>query len=881
MDGENYAYNEENAAQDYQQDGENYQLQEQSYDPNGSGQAYSAPVTSTTKVGSMFRSEEMALCQLFLQSEAAYACVSELGELGLVQFRDLNPDTSAFQRKFVNEVRRCDEMERKLRFLEKEIKKDEIPMMDASDSPEAPQPREMIDLEATFEKLEHELQEVNQNAEALKKNFLELTELKHILRKTQQFFEEQDQMEGPVGQHQQLISDDGTAQAQGGLQLGFVAGVILRERLPAFERMLWRACRGNVFLRQAEIEDPLEDPNAESKEVFKSVFVIFFQGEQLKSRVKKICEGFRATLYPCPDQAADRREMAVGVMQRLEDLNTVLGQTNDHRHRVLVAAAKNIKIWFVKVRKIKAIYHTLNLFNLDVTQKCLIAECWIPTADIEAIQLALRRGTERSGSTVAPILNQMQTKESPPTFFRTNKYTNAFQALINAYGVAGYREANPAVYTIITFPFLFAVMFGDAGHGCIMLAFGLYMCIKEKMLEARKIQSEVWNYFFNGRYLITIMAMFSIYTGLIYNDVFSKSLNIFGSSWQVSPDISEEGILKHYHEKMLNPGLKGHEKHAEWFGTPYPFGVDPIWQISENKIQFLNAFKMKFSIIVGVIHMTFGVMMSYNNAKYFKKPLNIMAEFIPQIIFMMCMFGYLSLLMWHKWTAYSADAEHITESERCAPSILITFINMVLFKDNEYEEVCETAYMFAGQKWIQRLLVFLALICVPWMLFVKPFMLMREHNSKASARRQNVNGSGGAGGDTEENFDTAETFILQAIHTIEYVLGSVSHTASYLRLWALSLAHAQLSEVLWMMVLKKGLTIDKWYGGVVLWVIFAFWGVCTVSILCLMEGLSAFLHTLRLHWVEFQSKFYKGDGYIFVPFSFDNILKQSEEEGLN
>lgn len=40
----------------------------------------------------------------------------------------------------------------------------------------------------------------------------------------------------------------------------FVAGVILRERIPAFERMLWRACRGNVFLRQAEIPEPLEDP---------------------------------------------------------------------------------------------------------------------------------------------------------------------------------------------------------------------------------------------------------------------------------------------------------------------------------------------------------------------------------------------------------------------------------------------------------------------------------------------------------------------------------------------------------------------------------------------------------------------------------------------
>jgi hypothetical protein len=45
--------------------------------------------------------------------------------------------------------------------------------------------------------------------------------------------------------------------------------------------------------------------------------------------------------------------MAIGVMTRIEDLNTVLGQTQDHRHRVLVAAAKNIKNWFVKVRKIK------------------------------------------------------------------------------------------------------------------------------------------------------------------------------------------------------------------------------------------------------------------------------------------------------------------------------------------------------------------------------------------------------------------------------------------------------------------------------------------------------------------------------------------------
>jgi len=824
----------------------------------GDGDQYTAmqgdapPVT--TAGGSLFRSEEMALCQLFLQSEAAYGCVSELGELGLVQFRDLNPDTNAFQRKFVNEVRRCDEMERKLRFLEKEIKKDEIPMLDTGDSPEAPQPREMIDLEATFEKLEHELREVNQNAQALKKNFLELTELKHILRKTQQFFDEQEGLEMEVGAGAQLIQDEGGA--GGGLQLGFVAGVILRERLPAFEKMLWRACRGNVFLRQAEIEDPLEDPQA-GDQVFKSVFVIFFQGEQLKSRVKKICEGFRATLYPCPDQAADRREMAVGVMQRLEDLNTVLGQTNDHRHRVLVAAAKNIKIWFVKVRKIKAIYHTLNAFNLDTSQKCLIAECWIPRLDMEAIQLALRRGTERSGSTVAPILNEMQTTEAPPTFFRTNKFTKGFQALINAYGVASYREANPAVFTIITFPFLFAIMFGDAGHGVIMFGFALYMVVKEKQLMARKSDNEIWNYFFNGRYIIFLMGIFSIYTGLIYNDVFSKSMNIFGSSWQVTE--ARSTILNH-ESLMLNPG-RNEGNRSDYHGSPYPFGVDPVWQISNNKIVFLNSFKMKISIIIGVLHMMFGVLMSLWNNKYFGKTVNIIHEFLPQLIFLTCMFGYMALLMLHKWTAFTAggfDGDVLT-TERCAPSILITFINMVLFKPNEPDSPECEAYMYMGQSGIQHLLVLVAVICVPWMLLVKP--LINKNKPKMPG----------------EEADFTEVMILQGIHTIEYVLGTVSHTASYLRLWALSLAHAQLSEVLWSMVMRIGLSTEHWSGGVLLWAIFAAWATLTVCILCLMEGLSAFLHTLRLHWVEFNSKFYAGAGYLFIPFSFEKLLKDAED----
>lgn len=125
--------------------------------------------------------------------------------------------------------------------------------------------------------------------------------------------------------------------------------------------------------------------------------------------------------------------------------------------KIINAAALNVNLWNIQLLKLKSIFHTLNMFSVDVTHKCLIAECWIPTDDIPLVKEALRKGVvrwrwssgdkepfqEQSGSHVHAVLNEMHTHRTPPTHFRTNKFTQGFQNIVDAYGIATYREVNP------------------------------------------------------------------------------------------------------------------------------------------------------------------------------------------------------------------------------------------------------------------------------------------------------------------------------------------------------------------------------------------------------------------------------------------------------
>jgi V-type H+-transporting ATPase subunit a len=192
------------------------------------------------------------------------------------------------------------------------------------------------------------------------------------------------------------------------------------------------------------------------------------------------------TLYNI-DSSQDKRSDALReVSARLEDVDSVLYNMGQTRRVELGRIAETLESWKDAVRREEEIFKTLNLLSYDQGRKTLVAEGWCPTRDIPSIQIALRKAMETAGTSVSSILSVLNTHQTPPTFHRTNKFTEGFQTIIDSYGVATYQEVNPGLFTVITFPFLFAVMFGDVGHGFLaFLAAGSMILFEKKLLNTK------------------------------------------------------------------------------------------------------------------------------------------------------------------------------------------------------------------------------------------------------------------------------------------------------------------------------------------------------------------------------------------------------------
>jgi V-type H+-transporting ATPase subunit a len=168
--------------------------------------------------------------------------------------------------------------------------------------------------------------------------------------------------------------------------------VIPRYRVAIFERILFRALRGNLLLNVSEITEPVKDPKSDTP-VYKNVFIVFAHGKELIAKISKICNSMGASIYPVDANNDVRRENSLQVMSRLEDLTHVLTNTKSLRENELKIVASSLDEWSINIKKEMAIYHTLNLFNYDMNRKALIAEGWCPSNCIGQIQSSLRAVT--------------------------------------------------------------------------------------------------------------------------------------------------------------------------------------------------------------------------------------------------------------------------------------------------------------------------------------------------------------------------------------------------------------------------------------------------------------------------------------------------------
>ncbi|KAK2070963.1 hypothetical protein P8C59_005421 [Phyllachora maydis] len=837
------------------------------------------------------------MVQLYISNEIGREVVNALGELGLVQFRDLNGDVSAFQRAFTQDIRRLDNVDRQLRYFYAQMEKAGIPLRKIDldvDSLAPPTTTEIDELTERSQMLESRISSLNDSYETLKRREVELLEWRWVLREAGGFFDRahgnvdeiRASTEGDDAPLLQDVEQHTTAGEAGrsfsGMNIGFVAGVIARDRVGAFERILWRTLRGNLYMNQSEIPDPLVDPST-NEAVQKNVFVIFAHGKEILSKIRKISESLGAEVYNVDENSDLRRDQIHEVNARLGDVQNVLQNTQQTLNAELVQISRSLSAWMVLISKEKAVYNTLNLFSYDRARRTLIAEGWCPTNDLRRIRSTLQDVTNRAGLSVPSIIDEVRTNKTPPTYLKTNKFTEAFQTIVNAYGTATYQEVNPALPVIVTFPFLFAVMFGDFGHATIMLSAALAMIFWERRLK--KVTFELFAMVYYGRYIALVMALFSIFTGLIYNDVFSKSMTLFDSAWKWD----------------VPTGYKAGQSISAKLVSDYryPFGLDWMWHDTENDLLFTNSYKMKMSIILGWAHMTYSLCFSYINARHFKKPVDIWGNFVPGMIFFQSIFGYLVICIIYKWSVDWFG------QGRQPPGLLNMLIYMFL------QPGTLDVQLYPGQKPVQILLLLLAFVQVPILLLFKPLYLRWEHNrarakgyrglgerSRVSAldgddgedsarvnggRHSTVSDDGVAminqdlDDESHEEFDFSEVMIHQVIHTIEFCLNCVSHTASYLRLWALSLAHQQLSAVLWSMTLGPALKMTGLVGGVYIVIMFTVFFVLSCIILIIMEGVSAMLHSLRLAWVESFSKFAEFGGWPFAPFSFTQMLEESED----
>ena len=606
-----------------------------------------------------------------------------------------------------------------------------------------------------------------------------------------------------------------------------------------FKKFIFRITRGHYIEETKEIKDK------------KVVFISFQDSSYISSRLNLYIKNYELKNFKIPLNNKDIKKEFSHIKYELKNLKELKKKLklNIDTDIYILQKQENGKN-FNNLNEYKLLIKTS--FFLQEEKKKFIQKTnstegllWVEEENTQFLKQTINY-IEKKFQTPVTINLSKASKYIKPTSFIKNDFTGAFLKIDKLYSMSSYKEINPSFFGLVFFPFMFGVMFGDIGHGFLLFSISICLFVKRKVIN-KDLNEFKW--------MLLFMSLFSIFCGFIYNDFFSVPFVIQKSCYF----------------------FKGEEVFRKT-NCVYNFGIDYIWKISKNENQFLNSFKMKTSIIFGVTHMILAMLMDGLNLLYFKHYLDFFIVFIPKMIFFISIFGYMCFSIILKWFM------DYSKNPGSSPSIISQFINFINKPDN---------LLFESQYQIQHILFIIAVCSLITLFLAKPIITtivkafknrkkkkqyielttIREHED-LSIKSNYENISLIDSDDFQEEEDHKDEGIEHLIESIEFILGSISNTASYLRLWALSLAHSQLSQVFLTMILYPFLNSENGYFFNTIGIVIAFpmFLMITFFVLIVMDCMECFLHALRLHWVEFQNKFVIGDGKEFVGLSKFSII---------
>jgi vacuolar-type H+-ATPase subunit I/STV1 len=502
---------------------------------------------------------------------------------------------------------------------------------------------------------------------------------------------------------------------------------------------------------------------------------------------------------------------------------------------------------------------------LQETKSTIEVWGWVPLKETKKLSKAIDTVTRNTA--IIEITKNLPLDEEPPSKMVNNRIFSPYQKLVKGFGIPNYHEIDPTKLLTLSFPFFFGLMFPDVGHGAILVVFALVILAWRLK---RPAVSGTAGYIYQGAGLLLLCGLFAMGFGFLFGEV-------FGSTSIISP---------------------------LWF---FPFGTP------DGNFRLL-----RLAVIIGVITITAGFLVRFANLarngklkQAILQPLFLIIFYIGAFLIIYSDEYSVNFTQWGSpfqtvftrlqtvFTNYTTPPWFFTQSQwnfilfdwAVTPFYYTTIrplkcleplgIGAYVIQSNWWKMLQVVATLTGNttlQGYLNTTQQLVVINTTSWspVIYLPPVQFL-AFGLVLIPIAVSLIGTIATFKDKMEG--TSEQ--------IDYLIQCLSHTISFARIFALAAVHAILSEIFLGLPGPFPLTTTysvstttigtTSYSTLNVATESIIWAAVGAVLICGLEGLLGFMNSLRLHWVEFFTKFYSGDGREFAPFNSARQLTRVEK----